>query len=65
MSESTFEVHSTQLMESRGEIISSKANACIWSNEHTLTPLIYIVYILLTGSEWNQCSDSSDMGITM
>lgn len=63
LSESTFEVYSIELMESRVEIIFSKVDVCIWSNEHTLTPLIYIDYILYTGSEWSHCSDSSDMGI--
>lgn len=63
VSESTLEVYSRELMESRVEIIFSKVDVCIWSNEHTLTPLIYIDYIFFTASEWAQCSDSSDMGI--
>lgn len=41
----------------------SRVDICIGSNEHTLAPLIYIDYVLFTGSEWSQSSDSSDMGI--
>lgn len=63
VSESTSEVYSIELMESRVEIIFSKVDVCTRSNEHTLSPLIYIDYILFTGSEWTECSDSSDMGI--
>lgn len=63
VSESTFEVYSIALAESRVKIIFSKVDVCIWSNEHTLTPSIYIDYILFTGSEWTQSSDSSDMGL--
>jgi len=63
VSESTFEVYSIQLMDSRVAIIFSEVDVCIWSNEHTLTPLIYIDCIIFIGSEWSQCPDSSDVGI--
>lgn len=61
--QSAFDIYSIELTKSRVEIVFSKVDVCIWSNEHTQPPLIYIDYILFTGSEWSQCSDSSDMGI--
>lgn len=61
VSVSTLEACSIELIESRVDI--SKVDVCIWSNEPILTPLIYIDYILFTGFEWSQCSDSSDVGI--